>query len=93
MDAFLNELSFTGNLVNEPKPPTGGFFIGASMPDTYRITVTTKSGETHEGLMNRSQPEIVNGFIGVAKEDGAWVYLAPDDVLKMEYLPVGDQSK
>lgn len=57
------------------------------MPDTYRITVTTKSGETHEGLMNRSQPEIVNGFIGIAREDGGWVYLAPDDVLKMEYVP------
>jgi len=26
-----------------------------SISDTYRITVTTKSGETHEGLMNRSQ--------------------------------------
>ena len=58
------------------------------MPDTYRITVTTKSGETHEGLMNRSQPEVVNGFIGIAREDGGWVYLAPDDVLKMEYVPV-----
>ncbi len=57
------------------------------MPHTYRITVTTKSGETHEGLMNRSQPEIVNGFIGIAREDGGWVYLAPDDVLKMEYVP------
>ncbi len=57
------------------------------MPDTYRITVTTKSGETHEGLMNRSQPEVVNGFIGIAQEDGVWVYLAPDDVLKMEYVP------
>ncbi|NEG85096.1 hypothetical protein GQQ15_06420 [Pantoea agglomerans] len=57
------------------------------MTGTYRITVTTKSGETHEGLMSRSQPEMVNGFIGVAKEDGSWVYLAPDDVLKMEYVP------
>lgn len=57
------------------------------MTDTYRITVTTKSGEIHEGLMNRSQPEVVNGFIGIAREDGAWVYLAPDDVLKMEYVP------
>jgi len=57
------------------------------MADTYRITVTTKSGEAHEGLMDRSQPEIVSGFIGVAKEDGSWVYLAPDDVLKMECFP------
>jgi len=37
--------------------------------------------------MNRSQPEVVNGFIGIAQEDGAWVYLAPDDVLKIEYVP------
>ncbi|WP_324028766.1 hypothetical protein GC087_16960 [Pantoea sp. JZ2] len=57
------------------------------MSYTYRITVTTTYGETHVGLMNRSQPEIVNGFIGIAQEDGAWVYLAPDDVLKMDFKP------
>lgn len=45
------------------------------MPGTYRITVTTKPGETHVGLMNRSKPEIVNGFVGIAQEDGAWIYL------------------
>ncbi|MGC8426674.1 hypothetical protein ACP3S8_18060 [Mixta calida] len=43
--------------------------------------------------MNRSQPEIVNGFIGVAREDGAWVYLAPDDVLKMEYVPEPEEAE
>lgn len=58
------------------------------MADTYRITVKTKSGETHTGLMNRSQPEVVNGFIGISQEDGGWVYLAPDDVLKMQFDPV-----
>ena len=63
------------------------------MTDTNRITVTTKSGETHAGLMNRSQPEMVNGFIGVAKEDGSWVYLAPDDVLKIEYVPVDQEEE
>ena len=58
------------------------------MSDTYRITTTTKSGETHQGLMNRFQPEMMNGFIGIAREDGAWVYVAPDDMLKMEFEPV-----
>ncbi|WP_425035908.1 hypothetical protein [Pantoea agglomerans] len=43
--------------------------------------------------MNRSQPEMVNGFIGVAREDGAWVYLAPDDVLKIEYVPVDQEEE
>jgi len=38
---------------------------------------TTKSGGTHEGLMSRSQPEVVNGFIGMEKNDGAWIYLTP----------------
>nr|WP_154325055.1 hypothetical protein [Pantoea sp. 201603H] len=54
---------------------------------TYKITVTTKSGETYSGLMTRSQPELVNGFIAIAQDNGSWVYLAPDDVLKMEYVP------
>jgi len=58
------------------------------MTDIYRITVTTKSGETHQGLMTRLQPEVINGFIVIAQEDGAWVYLAPDDVLKMKFDPV-----
>lgn len=58
------------------------------MPEIYRITAQTKSGETYTGLMNRSQPEVVNGFIGIAQEDGGWVYLAPDDVLKMQFEPV-----
>lgn len=57
------------------------------MSEVNRITVITKSGENHIGLMNRSQPEMVNGFIGVAQQDASWVYLAPDDVLKMEYVP------
>ncbi len=63
------------------------------MPDNYRVTASTKSGETHEGLMNRSQPEIVNGFIGIAKVDGGWVYLAPGDVLKMQFDPVPAVAK
>jgi len=53
------------------------------MVECYRITGSNKWGETYEGLINRLQPEMVNGLIGVAKEDGAWIYLAPDDVMKM----------
>jgi len=58
------------------------------MSDTCRITVKTKPSETQICLMNRSKTEIINGFIGVAQGDGDWVFLAPDDVLKMDYVPV-----
>ncbi|MCX3307974.1 hypothetical protein ORN12_02975 [Pantoea vagans] len=56
------------------------------MPDNYRIIVITKSGETHHGLMSRCQPEMVNAFIGIAQEDGAWIYHAPGDLQKMGFV-------
>lgn len=31
----------------------------------------------------------MNGLIGIAQEDGAWIYLAPDGVPKIEYVPEG----
>lgn len=52
------------------------------MPDTYRITVTIKSGETYESL-KKGSPEMVTSFMRVMMEDGAWIYLAPDDLMKM----------
>lgn len=51
----------------------------------YRIDVTTVSGEQYTGLMTKRQPELVNGFVGVALEDGSWVYLKPESVLLMKY--------
>lgn len=57
------------------------------MPGASRIIVIIKFLEDIKGLMNWPHPEVVNGFIEIAREDGGWVYLAPDDVLKMEYVP------
>lgn len=39
------------------------------------------------GLDVLRQAELVNGFVSILKEDGVWVYLAPNDVLKMDYMP------
>ncbi|EPJ7090561.1 hypothetical protein NK529_005029 [Citrobacter amalonaticus] len=44
------------------------------MADTYKITITTTSKETFTGLMKRSQPEIVNGFVALATDTGEWRY-------------------
>lgn len=50
------------------------------MSDTYKITITTTSKETFTGLMKRSQPEIVNGFVALATDTGEWRYFRPDSV-------------
>ena len=33
------------------------------MATVYKITITKKSKESFTGLMTRSQPEIVNGYV------------------------------
>ncbi|HGD3530367.1 TPA: hypothetical protein ACI4FL_000095 [Enterobacter roggenkampii] len=40
------------------------------MTDIYQITLTTQTGETFTGLMKRSQPEIISGFVALATEEG-----------------------
>ncbi|ESL77644.1 hypothetical protein [Enterobacter hormaechei] len=58
------------------------------MTDTYRITITTTSKETFTGLMTRSQPEIINGFVPLATETGQWLYFAPADVKRVQFTPL-----
>lgn len=61
------------------------------MTQKWNITVETQSGETYAGAMTRQQPEIVNGFVAIATEDGEWIYLKPDEVKKMHFVPVVDE--
>ncbi len=42
------------------------------MSDIYQITLTTQTGETFTGKMSRRQPELVNGFVPLATEDGGY---------------------
>jgi hypothetical protein len=60
------------------------------MADTYRITATTQSGETHVGLMTRSQLESINGFVALATNTGEWRYFRRDSVEKFHFVPVVD---
>lgn len=50
----------------------------------YRIEVTTTTGEKYIGLMTKKMPDLVNGFLGIALEDGSWVYLKPELVELMK---------
>ncbi|HEM7398321.1 hypothetical protein [Citrobacter farmeri] len=64
------------------------------MSDTYKITITTTSKETFTGLMKRSQPEIVNGFVALATDTGEWRYFRPDSVEQFHFVPVvGEQEE
>ncbi|BCU55151.1 MULTISPECIES: hypothetical protein [Enterobacter cloacae complex] len=58
------------------------------MATVYRITITKKSKETFTGLMTRSQPEIINGFVALADEEGKWRYFSPDSIEDFLFDPV-----
>ncbi|HBM3111098.1 TPA: hypothetical protein LVL67_001863 [Klebsiella oxytoca] len=58
----------------------------------YQITLTTQTGETFTGMMKRSQPEIVNGFVALASEEGEWRYFRPDSVEQFHFVPVVEQE-
>lgn len=58
------------------------------MSDIYQITLTTQTDETFTGKMSRRQPELVNGFVPLANEDGEWLYFIPTDVKRMRFTPV-----
>ena len=58
------------------------------MSNIYQITLTTQTGETFTGKMSRRQPELVNGFVPLANEDGEWLYFIPTDVKRMRFTPV-----
>ncbi len=60
------------------------------MTTSYQITITTTSGETFTGTMTRKQPEMVNGFVALAEDDGGWRYFRPDDVSRFHFVPVQD---
>ena len=62
------------------------------MTKHWKITCTTQAGETYIGKMTRQQPEIVNDFIALALDDGAWIYLQPDTVVSMHYEPVTEET-
>lgn len=62
------------------------------MSDIYRITITTTTKETFTGLMTRSQPEIINGFVALATEEGEWRYFRPDSVEQFHFVPVVEEQ-
>lgn len=62
------------------------------MSSIYQITLTTQTGETFTGKMSRRQPELVNGFVALATEEGEWRYFRPDSVEQFHFVPVVEEK-
>jgi hypothetical protein len=63
------------------------------MVDIYQITITTSSKETFTGKMKCSQPEIINGFVALATDNGEWHYFKPDSVEQFHIVPMAAETK
>lgn len=38
--------------------------------------------------MTTKEPRVTNGLIAIAQQDGAWIYILPDEISSIEYIPV-----
>lgn len=57
----------------------------------YHVIATKKDGTTYEGMMTTKEPWVTNGLIGIASLDGSWVYISPDEISDIKYVPVVEQ--
>ncbi|MEX6162091.1 hypothetical protein AB6G16_10790 [Proteus mirabilis] len=58
------------------------------MVNKYHVIATKKDGTTYEGMMTTKEPRVTNGLIGIASLDGSWVYILPDEISAIKYVPV-----
>ena len=61
------------------------------MSEKYHVIATKKDGTTYEGIMTNKEPRVTNGLIGIASLDGSWVYISPDEISDIKYVPVVEQ--
>ncbi|MEZ2709474.1 hypothetical protein [Proteus mirabilis] len=57
----------------------------------YHVIATKKDGTTYEGVMTTKEPRVTNGLICIASLDGSWVYISPDEISDIKYVPVVEQ--
>jgi len=62
------------------------------MSDIYQITITTTNKETFTGKMTRKQPELVNGFVALALDNGEWRFFKPESVEQFHFVPVVEEA-
>lgn len=58
------------------------------MSEKYQVIATKKDGTTYEGMMTTKESRVTNGLIGIASLDGSWVYISPDEISDIKYVPV-----
>ncbi|MEQ5128084.1 hypothetical protein ABN225_14900 [Providencia alcalifaciens] len=44
-------------------------------------------------MMTTKEPRVTNGLIAIAQSDGAWIYILPDEISSIEYIPVAEVAE
>lgn len=57
----------------------------------YSVIATKKDGTTYEGEMTTKEPRTTNGLIAIASLDGSWVYISPDEISDIKYIPIVEE--
>ncbi|WP_342135488.1 hypothetical protein [Providencia rettgeri] len=43
--------------------------------------------------MTTKEPRVTNWLIAIAQADGAWIYISPDEISSVEYVPVVEAAE
>lgn len=58
------------------------------MAANYKVIAKKKDGTIYEGVMTTKEPRLVNGLFAIARTDGSWKYIQPDELSEFEFTPV-----
>ncbi|HHQ6537934.1 TPA: hypothetical protein ACSTJY_003313 [Serratia fonticola] len=60
------------------------------MAANYKVIAKKKDGTIYEGVMTTKEPRLVNGLFAIARLDGSWKYIQPDELSEFEFIPLAD---
>jgi hypothetical protein len=62
------------------------------MPTKYNVKAKKKDGTIYEGIMTVKEPQLVNGLYSIARADGGWTYVHPDEISEIDFTPVVEET-
>lgn len=62
------------------------------MAAKYTVIAKKKDGTIYEGVMTTKEPRLVNGLFAIARMDGSWKYIQPDELSEFEFTPMKEDA-